>query len=193
MDSLTLKIIYVCFHISTVLIQYPHKRRNSKNKIVINEKTLLEKVLTLSIFVGISVIPLVYVFTNQLNSWDFYCPLWVNILGIMLIPAALWLYYRSHTDLGKNWSYTLVIREDHELITNGIYRYIRHPMYSSIWLSCLIQALLLHNYIAGFSGLVTFGIIYFLRVNKEEKMMEKQFGAQYEEFKKRTNRLIPKF
>jgi len=59
--------------------------------------------------------------------------------------AALWLFCRSHLDLGQNWSQSLEIRKGHQLVTDGVYRFIRHPMYASIWIWCLAQGLLLEN------------------------------------------------
>ena len=104
-----------------------------------------------------------------------------QIIGIALIPLSLWLFYRSHKDLSKNWSPFLEIREGHHIIDGGVYKYIRHPMYSAIWLwtlvqACLlrtlVQACLLPNWVAGFSCIVGFGLLYFLRVGKEEAMMQ---------------------
>jgi protein-S-isoprenylcysteine O-methyltransferase Ste14 len=53
----------------------------------------------------------------------------------MCLVIGLWLFYRSHADLGTNWSITLEIREQHRLITQGVYRRIRHPMYSALGLT----------------------------------------------------------
>jgi protein-S-isoprenylcysteine O-methyltransferase Ste14 len=104
-----------------------------------------------------------------------------------------WVFWRSHRDLGTNWSPTLEIREQHTLVTHGIYRRIRHPMYLSIWLLVIAQALILQNYIAGFSGLVPFALLYFLRVPKEERMMREEFGKAYDEYLLVTGRILPKF
>lgn len=94
--------------------------------------------------------------------------------------------------MGLNWSVSLEVRDEHTLVTNGIYSAIRHPMYAAIWLWVILQALLLNNYVVGFSGIVFFGLLYFLRVGKEEEMMIRQFGQQYKEYKTRTNRIFPK-
>jgi protein-S-isoprenylcysteine O-methyltransferase Ste14 len=105
----------------------------------------------------------------------------------------LWLFWRSHHDLGTNWSATLEVREGHTLITHGIYEKIRHPMYAAIWLWALGQGLLLRNWVAGWAGLLAFGTLYFLRVANEERMMLDQFGADYQRYQERTGRLLPKF
>jgi protein-S-isoprenylcysteine O-methyltransferase Ste14 len=105
--------------------------------------------------------------------------------------SALILLWRTHVDLGCNWSESLELRASHQLITTGVYSYVRHPMYASIWLWGLAQALLLHNFIAGFAQLVLFAPLYFIRVPREERMMLDRFGASYASYMKRTGRILP--
>ena len=105
---------------------------------------------------------------------------------------ALWLFWRSHADLGLNWSMHLRVREGHELVTRGVYRRVRHPMYSAIWLFSSAQALLLANAAAGWSALLTFGILYFIRVPQEEAMMCETFGQAYRDYMQDTGRLWPR-
>ena len=64
-------------------------------------------------------------------------------------------------------------------------------MYSALWLWTISQALLLPNWIAGFSGLVGFGTLFFGRVRQEERMMLETFGDDYRAYMARTHRLIP--
>jgi len=105
---------------------------------------------------------------------------------------ALFLLWRSHADLGLNWSATLRIRQEHSLVTDGIYRHIRHPMYAAHLLWAIAQGLLLENWLAGWVFLVTFVPLYLLRVTKEEKMMLEQFGLEYRLYISRTGRIIPR-
>ena len=65
-------------------------------------------------------------------------------------------------------------------------------MYSAFWLWAFAQALLLPNWVAGFSGLVGFGILFFGRVSREEGIMLETFGDQYREYMVRTYRVLPK-
>ena len=66
-------------------------------------------------------------------------------------------------------------------------------MYLSLWLLVIAQALILPNYVAGFAGLLPFGILYFQRVAREERMMVEEFGSEYERYLHKTGRLFPKF
>ncbi|MEE9566562.1 MAG: isoprenylcysteine carboxylmethyltransferase family protein, partial [Desulfobacteria bacterium] len=77
------------------------------------------------------------------------------------------------------------------LITEGVFRYIRHPMYAAHLLWAIAQVLMLHNWIAGYSFLVVAVPLYLLRVNDEEQMMLEQFGEGYREYMQRTRRIIP--
>jgi len=104
----------------------------------------------------------------------------------------VWLFWRSHGDLGRNWSPSLQLREGHELVTGGVYRSIRHPMYASMWLWGVAQALLLQNWIAGWAGLVSFVPLYLLRVPREERMMLDEFGEEYRSYMNRTGCIIPR-
>lgn len=191
MENLTLKIVFMIFWFTTFAIRFPFAMRNKKNKIVQDDKTTVEKLTLAGTFFGMILFPLLYVFTPLLTFADYQVPFYGQAIGILLAPPTLWLFYRSHKDLGRNWSATLEIREGHFIVDKGVYKYIRHPMYTSIWLWGIIQALLLQNYLAGLGGIISFGILYFLRVAKEEAMMSTQFGQLYEDYKKRTKRIIP--
>lgn len=95
-------------------------------------------------------------------------------------------------DLGHNWSATLRIRPEHSLITHGVYRRIRHPMYTAHLLWAIAQGLLLANWLAGWIFLVAFVPLYLLRVPHEEQMMLEQFGQEYRTYMARTGRIIPR-
>ena len=86
---------------------------------------------------------------------------------------------------------TLEIREQHALVTGGIYSRLRHPMYSAFWLWALAPALLLPNWIAGPAGLVGFGNLFFLRIGREERLMAETSGDEYRQYVERTDRVIP--
>ena len=111
--------------------------------------------------------------------------------GVLGMATGLWLFHRSHADLGTNWSITLEVREEHRLVTNGIYRRIRHPMYAALLLDSVGQALALPNWVAGPSYLVAMSLLIALRVGPEERMMREEFGGEYETYASRTKRIVP--
>jgi len=96
-----------------------------------------------------------------------------------------------HRELGRSWSVTLEIRDQHALVTHGLYKHVRHPMYTAFWMWGLSQLLLLPNWIAGLAGLAGFGILYFCRIGPEEQLMLDVFGDDYRAYMERTKKIIP--
>ena len=186
------KILFVLLIVIMTLIRSPYQRRNKANKIMVDHKDRQEKILLPLVSIGMSLIPLIYIVSPLLSFADYTIPFWTLGVGVVVMAAGLWLFWRSHADLGQNWSVSLEIRQEHTLVTNGVYQYVRHPMYSAIWLMALAQPLLLHNWLAGFGSIVAFGLMYLLRVPVEERMMREQFGEQYEQYSANTGRIIPK-
>ncbi|BFP43477.1 protein-S-isoprenylcysteine O-methyltransferase [Flavobacteriaceae bacterium GF1] len=192
MMRLVFEISFMVFWICMFIIRYPFAQQNKKNNIVSDKKDGIEKFTLALTSLGMLLLPIVYVATPWFSFADYHLPNAWGIFGLIMLIPVMMLFYRSHRDLGQNWSATLEIRDEHTLVSSGIYKHIRHPMYTAIWLWVICQALLLQNYIAGLSGLISFGVLYFLRVAKEEQMMEIQFGQQYKVYKQKTKRLIPK-
>lgn len=151
-----------------------------------------ERVLIFIVVVGSVLLPVIYLFTPLLAFADYRLPWFVPWFGAVVMIGGLWLFWRSHADLGVNWSITLELRKDHQLVKHGVYRSIRHPMYAAIWLFSLAQGLLLQNWLAGWSALVTFAALYAFRVRREEQMMCEKFGQQYVDYMRHTGRLIPR-
>ena len=151
----------------------------------------LELLVLLLAFLGMLAIPLVHLTTELLRFANYAQPPWVGGAGVIVFAGGLLLLWRTHVDLGRNWSESLELMESHRLVTNGVYRYIRHPMYGAIWLWALGQALMLHNFIAGSSALLLFAPLYFVRVPREEKMMLEHFGKEYAAYMAQTRRVLP--
>jgi protein-S-isoprenylcysteine O-methyltransferase Ste14 len=136
-------------------------------------------------------VPLFWVVTPWLSFADFPLRLLPLVVGTIGLVVGLWLFHRSHADLGTNWSITLQVREKHRLVTEGIYRRIRHPMYLALLVYALGQALVVPNYVAGPSYAVAMVVLFALRVGAEEQMMLEEFGKDYEGYMARTKRLLP--
>lgn len=135
--------------------------------------------------------PMVYVFTPWLNSFSINLPEWVRWSGVVVFGFYLFLFWWVHKTLGTNWSPVLEIRKDHKLITEGPYKYVRHPMYTCMWLMVAGLWLISSNWVVGIVALLTWSILYFIRLPDEEKMMIEEFGDQYKDYMIRTKRIIP--
>lgn len=192
MTATAAAIIWAVGIIIWIAIRFPHQKRARRLKVARHQRSNGERAALLAAGIGLVVVPVVHLTTKVLRFADYsFFPL-AGWIGMVILLVFLWLFRESHRQLGKNWSITLEIREEHKLVTGGIYRYIRHPMYSAFWLWAIAQAFLLPNWIAGFSGLVGVAILYFSRVAKEEAMMRESFGAEYEAFCATTGRIVPK-
>jgi len=178
-------IVYVC-------LRGVFKQRTKHNKRVVVRVDAVEKILMAIVIPGGLLLPIVYLFTPWLGFADYHLPKLAPWLGTVVMIAALWLFWRSHADLGQNWSVTLEVREGHQLIKHGVYRSVRHPMYASIWLWCLAQGLLLENWLAGWYALPAFALMYFVRTPREEQMMCDRFGEEYRDYMRQTGRLFPR-
>jgi protein-S-isoprenylcysteine O-methyltransferase Ste14 len=185
------KMVWVAGIVAWYLIRYPFERKAKRVRVVAGARSTAERIGLAAGTLGLGVAPAIYVATGFPRAADYAARPWAVVLGTIVYAAALWLFHRSHKDLGRNWSITLEIRDQHRLVSNGIYGLIRHPMYSSFWLMALGQALLLPNWVAGLAGLVGFGVLYFLRVGHEERMMLETFGDEYRAYMARTKRIIP--
>jgi len=184
------KAVVLAATVVMIAIRAPHARDSRRLKVVRSHKTTLEVVVLVLAWAGFF-IPLVWIASPAFSFAEYPLRPGPLVSGIVFFVIGLWLFYRSHADLGANWSVTLEVRERHRLITQGIYRRIRHPMYSALLLYGVAHVLVVPNWVAGPSNLVTFAVLFALRVRAEERMMLEQFGDEYTVYMARTKRLVP--
>lgn len=189
--------IYFAGIVAEIAIRLPHERRRSRTSMVVEHVDRQERALLGILFLGMFFLPLAYAAAPSLMKgadyrWSERAGWRAGMLGTALLAAAVWLFWRSHADLGRNWSPTLQLREEHQLVTGGVYRWIRHPMYASQWLWIIAQPLLLQNWVAGPAGSLLFLPLYILRVPREEQMLLDQFGDAYGAYMAQTGGVIPR-
>lgn len=175
-----------------VFLRWPHGRRSATVKICEDRKDAREGALLGIAALGSTFLPILWLTTN-LFAFAAYPLRSVPFgLGLVFMLAGLWIFHRSHVDLGTNWSVTLQMREDHRLVTTGVYARVRHPMYSSLLLLGIAQLLFLPNWLVGPAYLVSMGVLYVIRRPHEEQMMVDAFGDEYREYRQRTGALFPR-
>jgi protein-S-isoprenylcysteine O-methyltransferase Ste14 len=145
-------------------------------------------IVTITMFI----LPLSYVFTKKLDFANYNLALGIGWLGAPTFAIALWFLWRSHRDLGKNFSLTTETKEKQTLVTTGVYKKIRHPMYTAHLIWAVAQAMLLQNWIAGPTFLIGNLLLYIKRIPREEAMMIEEFGSEYRNYMEKTGRLLPK-
>jgi protein-S-isoprenylcysteine O-methyltransferase Ste14 len=185
------KLVWWAGVVGWYVIRIPHERRSRRTPIALASERIRDRVLLAISFTGLFVVPAIHVTTGAPRFADYAFHPALAWIGTAVFALSLALFYRTHRDLGRFWSVTLEIRRTHELVTTGVYRHVRHPMYSAFFLWAVAQALLLPNWIAGLAGLVGFGTLFAFRIGSEERMMEEQFGDAYRAYAARTRRIIP--
>lgn len=177
--------------IAWFVIRYPYARRARKTRTLRQDGLSRERVLLAGATLGLFVIPVVQLISGRPHALSYELNYVMVAVGAILFVASLWLFRRSHKDLGRQWSASLEIREEHRVVRTGVYRLIRHPMYASFWLWALAQAFLLPNLIGALSGLLFVGILFFARVSHEEQMLAEALGEDYRVYMTETKRIIP--
>jgi protein-S-isoprenylcysteine O-methyltransferase Ste14 len=173
-----------------IAIRAPHGRRSRSVKVVESRKGRLETILLTFAWISFF-LPLLWAFSPLLSFADYPLrpPLWAA--GVAVMALGLWIFHRSHADLGRHWSISLEVREGHAVVTGGVYARIRHPMYLALLLYSAGQALFLPNRLAGPCYLAVMALIVGCRLGPEERMMRDRFGAEWDAYAARTRRLVP--
>lgn len=126
---------------------------------------------------------------NALNTSFFdpndiraYTGMGISAFGIAFaIAARAWL--------GSNWSGSVTIKQDHELIQNGPYRYTRHPIYTGVFFG-LLGAALIQSGIKDLIGVILLFIAFNIKITIEEKFLSGVF-PRYGDYKRTTRKIIP--
>lgn len=109
-----------------------------------------------------------------------------NALAVISISLAIW----ARVTLGSNWSASVQIKENHELVISGPYQFVRHPIYTAM-LGLFLATSIALGTVGGFAGLPFVLVSCLVKLRQEEAFMARQFPDQYSDYKKRTRKLIP--
>src|SRR5689334_13424474 len=110
--------------------------------------------------------------------------------GIVLCIAGLSFCIWARLTLGRNWSGTVTLKEEHELIVRGPYRLARHPIYTGL-MAMSLATVLVAGHVAGILGLPLVFLSFWIKLGDEEQVMLKQFPEQYAAYQQRVKRIIP--
>jgi protein-S-isoprenylcysteine O-methyltransferase Ste14 len=202
MEKTVFGVIYLVCMVAAYLARVPSLISVSKTMKKEDRKSVRQKFETEGMLLGLlmvawylaaCVMPFFYVFGSRLDFANYRLPSSLGIIGSILFLLAIALLLKAHSDLGRAWSSTVQIQQEQPLVTDGIYKFIRHPIYAAHILWGIAGVLLLHSWIVGWSGLVLFVLVYLVRVPNEEKLMLDKFSDAYREYMQTTGRIIPKF
>lgn len=167
-------------------------RRYLRKTIAVERTRGVDLLLDAFIFIGWQVLPVICVLTPWMGFADYHLPAVAGWAGVAVFALALWLLWRAYADLGSNWSPKLDIRQEQVLVTDGVYGFVRHPIYAGIGLWGIAQPLLIQNWIAAWALLVLFIPLCLMRIPREESMMLEHYGEAYRSYMKRTRGLMPR-
>ena len=155
----------------------------------------LEPLASRILRVFIFIVAIALVSTKRIPLPWLYHPLWpVGLLpfwlGAAVTIAGLLFAVWARVHLGRNWSRSVTIKQDHELITTGPYASVRHPIYTGLLIGLLGTAIALSQ-VRGFIMLVLFFIAFWIKLRMEEQWMRSQFGEKYAAYVHHTAALVP--
>ncbi len=137
--------------------------------------------------------PFVYLIDPNLMAWSKIglpdSARWLGVgVGSLCIPGIYWLF----SSIGTSITPTSATRKEHKLVTHGIYRWVRHPLYTIASFLFVAFGMMVDNWFIAAMGMLTF-IVMAIRTPKEEANLIAKFGDEYREYMKHTGRFLPKF
>lgn len=102
------------------------------------------------------------------------------------LAFAIW----ARVTLGSNWSGVVTLKEGHELVERGPYRFVRHPIYTGI-LTMFFATALAQGHLSGFAGTLLIFASFWIKLRDEEQLMLRQFDERYTAYQQRVKRIIP--
>lgn len=111
---------------------------------------------------------------------------------VLLLAASVWLMLVAVRTLGRQWSLTARVLETHRLVTEGPYRYVRHPIYTAMLGMLLATGVAMTGPVAIALAVVVYVAGTRLRTSIEERLLRESFGAEYDAYARRVGALIPR-
>ena len=121
---------------------------------------------------------------GMLPDWAYYLGISLMLLGIVLRQWAIAV-------LGRFFTLTVKVAEDHKVIDKGPYKVIRHPSYTGVLMTFIGLGLAVQSVGALLVLLALYGISFGYRISVEEKTLLSELGKDYGDYMKRTKRIIP--
>jgi protein-S-isoprenylcysteine O-methyltransferase Ste14 len=169
-----------------ILLPESFRGGQGKTEKFVPRQHIVRIAVTLLLFLGLFLVPfadrrsLLVMADDPILRW----------VGLILAAAGMGLIFWSGLALGRFYSQEVTLQEGHRLITHGIYRIVRHPRYLGIFLLGPGESLLFRSWLGlGISTVVM--VIVLFRIRDEEALMQREFGAEWEAYGRKTSRLIP--
>ncbi len=136
---------------------------------------------------------LVFIFTRLIDPLRLPFSDGMQITGALITAAGILLFWWTHSTLGRNWSPYIQVNIRQTFVDSGPYRWIRHPMYLSVFITGAGVTLLSANWLVGLVFLLPAALLALVRIPAEEALLQAAFGEAYRAYQSRTGRLLPRF
>jgi protein-S-isoprenylcysteine O-methyltransferase Ste14 len=190
-DSLARMIVLVGFAVfAPVGIYYRLRSRTNERLDRLQEGWLI--LLGLRLFALVFMAGLIAFIVNPRSiAWaSIQLPSWARWCGVPLgVTAAALIVWTFHT-LGHNLTDTVVTRRNATFVTDGPYRWVRHPFYLAFALAVIANSLITANAFLALFGTAAFLVIV-ARTSIEEKKLIERFGEVYKDYMRRTGKFLP--
>ena len=144
-------------------------------------------IMTIMIFAGVLLAIVPENFRSVWRTREFGL---FQIIGTAVLAGGVFIRFMSVLTLGKHFARDLGVHREKELVTSGLYRWIRHPSYTGEIVSFLGVGLVFEHFTASLFITLLPAAAFIYRAKVEEKMLLEEFGSEYEEYKKRTRMFI---
>jgi len=133
-----------------------------------------------------------YILEPRWIPWgQFRLPAVLRWPGVLFAALGLSVLFSAIRTLGGRFSTSLQVHHNHGLVQDGLYRFVRHPMYLGYQLLWTSFLLLSANVMIGGLGLLAFSIVMVVRTPREEQMLREHYGSVYDAYVERTGRFLP--
>jgi protein-S-isoprenylcysteine O-methyltransferase Ste14 len=173
---------------------YRRRARKSGEAIYRRQEGALALILRLVMALPLLLAILFYAFVPRWMEWSaISLPVWVRWIGAWLGVACLPLLWWVLSSIGSNISETVLTKWEHELVTQGPYRWVRHPLYGVALLKVLALSLIAGNWFMALLWLIGVLVFRCVVIPIEEAKLIAAFDGAYEQYRARTGALAPRF
>lgn len=123
--------------------------------------------------------------------WRYLPPsVWTAPVGLAVMAAATLLHVWARAHLGRSWTSEVVIQQDHQLVTSGPYRLVRHPVYTAL-IALALGTAIVSGRIVSLLGAAVMLTAYARKLRLEERGLSGAFGARWDDYRQRSWALLP--
>jgi protein-S-isoprenylcysteine O-methyltransferase Ste14 len=180
------------FSMFGIRVYYGRKARLNRQEVEVKES---KANMAVRAFFGLGYISalFVYVFIPGVFDWAVIeLPKWVRWIGALITLSSVLLLWWVQWALDVQFDTTLHTQAEHKLIQHGPYKWVRHPMYTALFLMGFGWFLLTANWFIGIPLMIGIVLVVVFRVKNEETVLVDLFGDEYQEYMQRTGRFLPK-